>query len=299
LKHVSANSPSKTIAQLAQNASVEINVQDVKHLAASRPLLPPGSRIYISHLPKQAWQETREACRAVREAGFEPVPHIPVRLIEDSRALEGMLKGLVEEARIAELLLISGDYPNAAGPYSTVEQVLLTGALQQHGLTRVSIAGHPGGHPKVTLSEIRLAERRKALLAGGEGLQVTLVTQFFFEHLPFVSWVNELRAQDIHARIVGGLAGPASLPTLLKFATRCGVGPSIRALGARPTSLTRLLADHGPEQVLRGLAEVHDRGECEFTGIHLFCFGGFLRTCEWLSRVARGQFELTEHSFTV
>lgn len=97
LKHVTASSPSQTIARLSENASVEINVQDVKHLPASRALLPGDARIYVSHLPKQSWQETREACCAVRQAGFEPVPHIPVRLIEDSGTLERLLQDLVTE----------------------------------------------------------------------------------------------------------------------------------------------------------------------------------------------------------
>ena len=70
---------------------------------------------------------------------------------------------------------------------------------------------------------------------------------------------------------------------------RCGVGPSIRALGARPTSFVKLLGEHGPESVMRELAEARGSDAADFDGVHLFCFGGYLRTCEWLHRVANGR----------
>lgn len=284
----------QTIVQLARHASIEINVQDVEHLEASRALLAPGKKIYVSHLPKQTWRDTEVACRAVREAGFDPVPHIPVRLIADAATLDRTLADFVRSAQIEEVLLIAGDYPQAVGTYSTAMEAMRSGLLNKHGLKRVSVAGHPEGNPKVALDEVRRAEREKVMLAAQAGLDVTLLTQFFFEPAPFLEWVSELRCDGIRARIVGGLAGPAGLATLFKFARRCGVGPSIRALGARPTSLMKLIGDHGPEHVMRGLAEARSAGEADFTGVHLFCFGGFLRTCEWLHGVASGRFVLND-----
>jgi methylenetetrahydrofolate reductase (NADPH) len=282
------------IVQLARAASIEINTPDAKHLDASRAFLAPGKTIYVSHLPKQSWKQTEAACLAVRAAGFEPVPHMPVRLIPDAETLDRILADLTRAAQIEQVLLIAGDYPQAIGQYSTVKEVLRSGLLQSHGLTRVSIAGHPEGHPKVALDEIRRAESEKATLAAQSGLKVTFVTQFCFEHKPFLEWVGGLRSQGIQARVVVGLAGPAKLATLLRFAVRCGAGPSIRALGAHPSALMKLIGDHGPDSVLRGLAQARSSRESDFSGIHLFCFGGFLRTCEWLHAVANGQFVLND-----
>jgi len=284
----------QAIVQLARNASIEINVPDIKHLDASRSHLAPGKKIYVSHLPKQSWSDTELACRAVRGAGFDPVPHIPVRLLPDAASLDRLLGELVGGAQVREVLLIAGDYPRALGPYSTVVDVLRTGLLNRHGLRRVSLAGHPEGHPKVALDEIRRAECEKSTLAGEAGLEVTLLTQFFFESAPFLKWTQEMRSRGVTARIVGGLAGPASIATLFRFAMRCGVGPSIRALGARPSSLMKLAADHGPEPVLRELASAHSRNRTDFDGVHLFCFGGYLRTCEWLHAAAEGRFVLND-----
>lgn len=280
------------IAQLARDSSIEMNVQDVPDLLASREFLPAGKKVYVSHLPKQTWQQTLDACRRVKAAGFDPVPHVPVRLLTNERELDDLLKQAVGECGVQEVLLIAGDYPKAAGPYSAVAEVLKQGKLTRHGLQKISMAGHPEGHPKVPLTELRRAEREKAQLAQDAGLETTFLTQFFFEAQPFLDWTNDLRAHGVQARLVAGLAGPASIATLFRYAVRCGVGPSIRALGARPSSLVKLIGDHGPEHVIRDLASTTQNDS--FNGIHLFCFGGFLRTCAWLKRVSDGNFKLDE-----
>lgn len=280
------------IARLARECSIEMNVQDAPYLDRARALLPAGKKIYVSHLPKQTWLQTLEACREVREAGFDPVPHLPVRLLGSERVLDEFLLAASRD-EVPEILLIAGDYPQASGPYSSVAEVLRAGKLSDHGFRRVSMAGHPEGHPRVSLVEIRRAEREKAELARAAGLQVTLLTQFFFEAPPFLEWAAGLRADGVGARLVAGVSGPASASTLFRYAMRCGVGPSIRALGARPTSLVKLIGDHGPEKLVRTLAgaprpDVYD-------GLHLFTFGGFLRTCQWLQRVGDGEFTLDRH----
>lgn len=282
-----------SIAGLARECSIEMNVQDADQLRRARALLPPGKKVYVSHLPKQTWQQTLDACHDVREVGFEPVPHVPVRLLDSQRTLEEFLHQAASRAEVAEILLISGDYPQASGPYSTVAEVLRTGKLSELGLRRISMAGHPEGHPQVPLVEIRRAEREKAELAQAAGLQATLLTQFFFEAPPFLEWAAGLRADGVSARLVAGLSGPASAATLFRYAVRCGIGPSIRALGARPTSMVKLIGEHGPEKLMRTLAGV-SRPDV-YDGLHFFTFGGFLRTCEWLQRVGAGEFTLDRH----
>jgi methylenetetrahydrofolate reductase (NADPH) len=286
--------PVATIAQLAREASIEITVHDLAHLAEGRSVLPAGKTLFVSHLPKQQWSETEAACRAVRAAGFRPVPHVPVRLLPDAATVDRVLGGYVDSARVDEVLLISGDYPQALGPYTEVLQLMRSGVLQRHGMRRVTVAGHPEGHPKVQLADIRRAELDKARMAQQAGLELTLLTQFFFEQAPFLDWVRELRSAGVQARVVGGLAGPTRLSTLIRFAMRCGAGASMRVLTARPAAFTRLLGDHGPESVLRGLAQARCEKSSDFAGVHLFCFGGFVRTCRWLQAIAAGRFILDD-----
>lgn len=282
------------IVQLALQASVEINVQDTHDLVASQQWLARGTKLYVSHLPRQTWGETLGACRAVRAAGFDPVPHVPVRLLSTGHALDQLLAQFITEAGVEEVLLVAGDHARPVGPFATTSEVLRSGLLTQHGFRRISVAGHPEGHPQLSTEELRRAEQEKSLLATDANMTLTYLTQFFFAHAPFLQWVAELRKQNIQGRVVAGLAGPASVATLFRFARRCGIGPSIRALGARPASLMQIAAERGPENIVRSLAQALGAGTSDFAGIHLFCFGGFLRTCEWLHAVGRGRFTLND-----
>ena len=54
----------EAIVRLAREASIEINVQDVADLEPSRALLAPGTRVYVSHLPRQAWRATTPSRKA-------------------------------------------------------------------------------------------------------------------------------------------------------------------------------------------------------------------------------------------
>jgi len=280
----------RAIADLAREASIEINAPEIKHLAASRSILPAGKRMYVSHLPKQSWEETIAATREVGVAGFVPIPHVPVRLLSSAETADRVIGALAVYTN--EVLLIAGDYAQPSGPYASTLDLMRTGLLQHHGLTGVSFAGHPEGHPRVALDEIRRAELDKARWIEEAGLASSLVTQFFFESAPFLEWTNTLRDAGVRSKIVAGVAGPASIAKLVRFAVRCGVGRSLRALSSRPNVMTQLLNEHGPETLLAELAQARLEGGVSFDAIHVFGFGGFLRTCEWLQRVAAGDFDL-------
>jgi methylenetetrahydrofolate reductase (NADPH) len=277
------------ISALARDSSIEMHARETKDLDEAAALLPSGKKTYVSHLPGQAWKETIAACRAVRASGFDPVPHIPVRLLSNESALNELLAALVHEASVAEVLLISGDYQTARGPYCAVSQVLSAGILQRHGLRRVSLAGHPEGHSTVPLAQIRQSELDKAALGRRAGLDVTFVTQFFFEATPFLNWVRALRLSGVESRIVAGISGPAGVASLLKLAARCGIGPSIRALGSRPSAMAKLVGDHSPNALLTELARAAG-AEPLFDGLHVFSLGGYLRSCRWLHGLAEGRF---------
>ena len=284
----------RAIVALARRASVEMTWRHASELPACRSLLAPGTCVFASYLPGQTWQQSIDTCAAIRQNGFEPVPHVPVRQLIDMAALERLAANLAGQAGVRQVLLIAGDSPRPVGEFSTTLDALRTGVLAAHGIRSVFVAGHPEGHPSLTAEDLQRAERAKVELAAAHGLELSFLTQFFFDAAPFLAWARRLRAQGVQTRLVAGLAGPARLTTLFKYAVRCGVGPSIRALGARPSSFARLAAEHGPESIVRALARVHDAGEIEPIGIHLFSFGGLAHTCAWLHAVAEGRFALDD-----
>ena len=286
----------RAISDLFRRVSVEMTVHDVAKLPECTTLLPPGTPVYVSHLPNQHWPETVTASAALREAGLEPVPHIPARKLTSRQELEQLLAQLAASAKARHVLLIAGDAREAQGPYPSTLEIIESGVLGKHGITRLSVAGHPEGNAAISEHELRSSEERKGQLARQLNLELTFVTQFSFESEPIVSWAGQIRARGIPARIDIGLAGPARLTTLLNYGLRCGVGPSIRALGARGGAFTKLLGERGPERVIRELARATLAGALAIDGIHLYSFGGLIRTCRWVRAVLEGRFELDAES---
>jgi methylenetetrahydrofolate reductase (NADPH) len=279
--------------ELCRNASIEMTVHETSALAEVAALLPAGSLVFLSRLPKQTWQETIDGAAAIRAAGLEAVPHVPVRALESEAELRWLVESLAD-AQVKHLLLIAGDVPHPAGAYAASIDVMRSGVLEKHGITRVCVAGHPEGHPRVGEADLRAAELQKFRHAREAGLTLTFVTQFAFDAEPIMRWVAELRSRGIDAAVRAGLAGPAKLTTLLKYAVRCGVGASLRALGERASGFGRLMSEDGPEPLIRKLACADPQIRTALAGIHLFSFGGMLKTCRWLRAVQEGRIKLDD-----
>ncbi len=78
-----------------------------------------------------------------------------------------------------------------------------------------------------------------------------------------------------------GLAGPASIKTLLRFAARCGVGTSAKVVANYGLSITSLIGNAGPDPVIADL--VPDLGpEHGQVHLHFYPFGGLVKTNEWI-----------------
>ena len=282
-----ASAEARAAAALARAASLEMTWHDASELAACRSMLEPGTSVFASHLPGQTWRQSIDTCVAIRQHGFEPVPHIPVRRLGDRADFANVMSSLVSEAGVSSVLLIAGDAPRPAGAFSSTLDALSSGVLAELGIRSIFVAGHPEGHPQILDHELRHAERDKVAFASAHGMEIAFLTQFFFDAAPFLAWTRLMRAQGIDARIVAGLAGPARLATLFKFALRCSVGASIRALGNRPDLFARLATERDPEPIIRAIVRAGFERPLGRIGIHLFSFGGLARTCSWLKRARR------------
>lgn len=289
------------IRTLVDKASIEMTCKDVKDLAEAARLLPAGTDIFIALFPNQSWDDSIEASKAVRAAGLNPVPHIPARRVKDRVEVAMLGRRLVSEAGVTRLLLIAGDMPSPEGAFDSTIGVLETGEFTAAGIRDICMAGHPEGHAHMNVAQLRQYEARKVALSKSQGFNLTFVTQVCFEAEPMIEWEKVLRANGITNPVRPGLAGPASITTLLRYAKICGAGASIRALTSGKAGLVgKLLGDSGPEIPARTLARSQGAGEAKFAGAHFFAFGGFLKTCRWVSAVQAGRFVLDgAESFSV
>jgi methylenetetrahydrofolate reductase (NADPH) len=280
----------RAILALLAGASLELSSRDPAEIDACAGLLEPGTPVYISLPPGQTYHGTVALAARLAHAGFRPVPHVAARRIAGREALDDYLARAAGEAGVDSALLIAGDSDRAGDAFDSSLALLETGLFQRHGIAHIGVAGYPEGHPRIAASVLETALAAKKAFARRAGLELAVVTQFCFEAEPILSWTARMKGHGLPVRV--GLAGPASLPRLLRFAVRCGVGNSVRALKGRPQAITRLLVEAGPEGVVRNLAR---HASPPITGVHFFCFGGLMRTARWLCAVREGRFELTEN----
>jgi methylenetetrahydrofolate reductase (NADPH) len=279
----------RRVLETVRGASLELSSRDPAEIDACADLLEPGASVYISMPPGQTYHGTVALAARLKRAGFRPVPHVAARRIASREALDDFLARAAGEAGADTALVIAGDSKRASGPFESSLALLETGLFQRYGFTRVGVAGYPEGHPLVAVSALDSALAAKKLAARKAGIDLQVVTQFCFESAPVLSLAARMRSHGLPVRV--GLAGPASLPRLLRFAAMCGIGNSVRALKSRPQAITRLLVEAGPEIVVRNLARSTGT---PIAGLHFFCFGGLVRTARWLRAVREGRFELTE-----
>jgi len=273
--------PSSELAARLASASVEISSRG-RQLSELRDNFAPDIDVTITFLPGDNYRHNIETAVALRGAGFNPVPHIAAREMVSQTALEDFLARLRGEADVRRILLIAGDVAAARGPFKSTLDVCAGGLIEARGFARVSVAGHPEGHPFLdpaaalrVLAAWRDWRRRT-------NLEVDVVTQFCFESAPILQWIGELTKAGIDLPVIVGLAGPATPATLTKFALRCGVGNSMRALRGQIGRFGRLLIDTGPDDVVKGLRSAPADATAPIAGFHLFPFGGLRKAAEWL-----------------
>jgi methylenetetrahydrofolate reductase (NADPH) len=284
----------RELASLLPSASVEVSSHG-HQLQDLRDHFAPGTDVTITFLPGDNYRHNVETAAALRRAGFNPVPHIAAREMPSRQALDDFIGRARGEADIRRVLLIAGDVAIARGPFRSSRDIGASGLLEAHGITAVSVAGHPEGHPFLaTAHALSLLEAWRDW-GRTSGVAVSIVTQFCFESAPILGLLGDLDARGIALPVIVGLAGPASPATLGKFALRCGIGNSIRAVRAQIGRYGRLLADAGPDQVLHGLRSAPREITTAIAGFHLFPFGGVRKSGLWL-RSAIGELRREEEA---
>jgi methylenetetrahydrofolate reductase (NADH) len=261
------------------NASIEATTKDAKDLRAAAPNLRPSS-VFIPWLPGETFARRLEATCAVARQGFSPVVHIPARRLASQQDLQTQLSQLNAKAGASRLLLIGGDPATPLGPYPDTISVIRDLDLTAFNIKRVSLAGHPEDHPNMSRDQTLDVLHEKIAALSQRGIETEIVTQFSFDPDLVAAWVTTLRKSGLTCDIAIGVPGPTNVPKLMKFATRCGVGASAKAVAKYGFSLSRLFGKAGPDKFIDRFLQLQpdDRS----LRAHFYPFGGFAETAAWL-----------------
>ena len=107
--------------------------------------LPNLKDVYITFLPGGDYRETAKKAEELVKKGFNPIPHIPARSIEN----EAQLKEYISRCKDGgtKQVLVIGGSREPVGDFDSSIQLLETGYFE--GM-KIGIAGHPEGSPDIS-----------------------------------------------------------------------------------------------------------------------------------------------------
>jgi len=277
-------------AELVTGGSLEMTPGHASDAATVAALLPTGTPVYVNHLPGRLPSASLPTLSAVHVAGLAPVPHLAARRIASRTQLREFLQRAVADCGVRKALLIGGDDATAVGSYPDAMTLLADGVLTECGVRELALPGYPEGHPRVAHDVLERAFDDKLRLAQQQGLGVSVVTQFSFAPGRIIEYCNELSHRWPGLPVYVGMAGPTDPLTLLKFAQRCGVSASLRAMGAQGMQAVRMVMHTDPTDQLTALAQYRLRhDDCNVVGVHLFSFGAVAKSAAWMNGVITAQ----------
>ena len=265
--------------------SIEVMPRTAAKVDDFKVLLPKGTRIYIAHIEGTPIEDMVTTAKRLANDGYSVMPHFPARIIKDKATLENWIAMYRGEAGVDQALLLAGGVGTPYGEYHSSMQLLESGAFD--GFKRLHVAGHPEGNrdidPKGGTTNVDDALRWKQRFSEMTYAKMALATQFAFEAGPIIEWADSLKEAGITIPVHIGIAGPAKLQTMIKFAMACGVGPSVKVLQKRAKDVTKLLLPFEPTEVLTNLA-AHKAAnpDSNIERVHFFPLGGIKTNANWV-----------------
>jgi len=272
------------LSAILDGFSIEVMPRTAEKVEDFRAILPAGTRVYIAHIDGTPFEDMLRTAARIAGDGFPVMPHIPARIIPDRATLVDWIARYRGEAGVDQALLLGGGVSEPKGEFHSSMQLMETGLFD--GFTRLHVAGHPEGNrdidPDGSDRAVMEALRWKQGFADRTDAEMAIVTQFAFEAGPVVAWAKRLRADGIALPIHLGIAGPAKLQTLLKFAIACGVGPSLRVLQKRAMDVTKLVMPYEPTDLVAELQAMKAaEPNLPIAQLHLFPLGGIGAAATW------------------
>ena len=278
--------PNGHLAQFLKGASIEVMPRTATKIEDFSEILPEGTKVFIAHIAGVPIEDMITCAARLRGEGMEPVPHFVARNVPNLATLEDWIARYQGEADVRQGLVLAGGLGESEGNFDSSMQLLDTGLFDKAGFTHLNIAGHPEGNkdidPDGSDTSVMNALRWKADFQNRSDAEMALVTQFCFDAQPMIDWARRLKTDGITFPIHAGLAGPAKLQTLIKFAIACGVGPSLKVLQKRALDVTKLVAPYAPDEVALALADHKAQTpDSLIQGAHIFPLGGISASAEW------------------
>ena len=270
---------------LLSSCSIETTPNVYAKYGSFSDFVPQKNNIYVTYLPDEEMSKVTDTAKKLQLEGYTVIPHLPARTIVNYGELEKYLRTLSEDCGCSKILIIGGG-GNQKGDISSSIEILETDLLSKYNFKEVGLAGHPEGNPDIKQKDLDKAIVQKNNFSKKADFKMYLATQFFFEAESLKKWETHLNSLNNNLEIHAGIPGPATLKTLLSFASSCGIGNSIRFLSKQALNITKLATTRSPDKLIYDLASYQIKNpDTKFKKIHFYAFGGIKKTSDWLKTI--------------
>ena len=284
------------IKSLIKDFSIETTPNVYAKYGQFTEFLSEKNDVYVTYLPDEKSENVIETSKKINEEGLTAIPHLPARTIKDNSELEKYIGSLSEIAGCNKILVIGGGSIQTGNIASSM-QVLKTDLLSKYNFVQVGLAGHPEGNPDISDKELDKAIIEKNMFAQNVDFKMYLATQFFFESSSFEKWESHLISLKNNLDIHAGIPGPATLKTLISFATSCGISNSIRFLSKQVLNISKLAISKTPDKLIVDLAEYKQMNpSSKLAKLHFYAFGGIKKTSSWLNLITNSSLDIKSNN---
>ena len=278
------------VATFLEGFSIEVMPRTAAKIDSFAEILPAGTRVYVAHIEGTPIDEMVSTAKRLAEEGFPVMPHFPARGIASKAELSEWIAMYRGEAGVDQALLLAGGYDAPTGDFDNSMELMESGLFAD--FKRIHVGGHPEGNkdidPDGSTSNVSAALQWKQAFSENTDAEMAIATQFLFEADAAIEWADRLKAEGITMPVHIGIAGPAKLQTMIKFAMACGVGPSLRVLQRRAMDVAKLLMPFEPTEILTDLAKHKAANpDLNIAQVHFFPLGGIKKTAEFVDQYGR------------
>ncbi len=221
--------------------------------------LPKIEDIYITLLQGDQYKDVANKAKEIVALGKNPVPHFPARSIKNKNELKEYVT-MCKDFGVKQVLIIGGS-AQPIGDFHSSLQLFETGFFEDF---KIGIAGHPEGSPDISDSDLEKAMTDKKPYAD------YIVTQWLMEASPIIDFISK-QTLPVHV----GIAGPAKITSLLKFASIVGAKNSLSFLKSNASKAVDLFKPRKPDDMIEKIKNSSQN-------FHIYTFGGLNETNKWL-----------------
>jgi methylenetetrahydrofolate reductase (NADPH) len=242
--------------------------------------LPERATVTITASPTLELEATIEWAERAAERGFEVVPHISARYVEDDERLTEIVERL-KAVGISDVFVPGGDREEPIGEFDSALELLEALDRLGYEFEEVGITGYPEGHDFLSAETLRESMAAKAPYA------TYISTQLCYDPEAIAEWIRDVRARGVDLPVEVGIPGVMNYGKLLGISRKVGVGDSVRFL--KKTSgivgfLKQFVGSRGkyePTELIEGLAPYAADPEYGIRGIHIYTFNQVPDTEAW------------------